>query len=93
MRLLLSSWLKGYDVNCFSYVNPNSHGGLKALRYMLERAEELIDQGFITEAIQQLEDAYERVDGNPKPPDFASGNEASSLAELIKTLIDDLQNL
>jgi hypothetical protein len=59
---------------------------------MLERAEELIDQGSIVEAIQQLEDAYKRVDGNRKPPDFATGSEASALAEMIQNLIDNLRN-
>jgi len=69
----------------------SAHGKLNALRNMLERAEELVDQGKISDAIHQLEDAYKRVDGNPKPPDFAGGDEADNLADLILSLIDSLQ--
>lgn len=70
----------------------SANGRLKALRNMLERAEELIDQGLIGEAIQQLEDAYKKVDGNPKPPDFANGSEASALATMIQNLISSLRS-
>jgi len=70
----------------------SANGKLKALRNMLERAEELIDQGMIDDAIQQLEDAYKRVDGNPKPPDFAVGDEAAALAAMILNLIENLRN-
>ena len=71
---------------------PGSSAGgrLKALRNMLERAEELIADGLTAEARQQLEDAYKRVDDNPKPPDFATGSEADTLAGMIQSLIDSL---
>jgi hypothetical protein len=70
----------------------SANGRLKALRNMLKSAEELIDRGLITEAIQQLEDAHKRVDDNPKPPDFASGSEVSALAAMVTNLIDTLRN-
>ncbi|HEY94258.1 MAG TPA: hypothetical protein G4O15_04920 [Dehalococcoidia bacterium] len=71
----------------------SSRGRIKAIENMLQRVEELIDDGRVDEAIQQLEDILKKVDGNPKPPDFISGNEATHFAELIQNLIDDLKNL
>ena len=71
----------------------SASGRLNALRNMLEKAEELIDQGEISEAIHQLENVYKRVDGNPKPPDFAVGDDAEVIASMILELIEILRNL
>lgn len=59
---------------------------LKALGNMLNTAEYYIESGLIVEACTQLKDAYLRTDGNPKPPDFATGVGASTLAEMIQEL-------
>jgi len=71
----------------------SADGKLRALRNMLERAEELINKGLIDEAIQHLEDAYKKTDGSPNPPDFVSGGSASDLARKIQTLINTLRSL
>jgi len=68
----------------------SSNGKLKALRNMLEPAEYLIDNGLIAEACQQLRDAYKKTDGNPKPPDFVTGDAAATLAAQIQNLINSL---
>jgi DNA-binding beta-propeller fold protein YncE len=58
---------------------------MKALRNMLRAAGELVEDGFMAEACQQLLDAYKRCDGQPKPPDFVEGYAAPQLAEMIQT--------
>jgi hypothetical protein len=68
----------------------SAQGRLKALKNMIEAAGDLINQGRIAEARQQLQDAYLRVDGQPKPPDFASGPAAAQLASMIQQLINSL---
>ena len=68
----------------------SSNGKLKALRNMLERAEYLVDSGLITEACQQLQDAYKKTDDNPKPPDLVTGDAAATLATQIQNLINSL---
>lgn len=68
----------------------SSDGKLKALRNMLERAEYLIDNGFIAEACQQLQDAYKKTDSNPKPPDLVTGTAAATLATQIQNLRNSL---
>lgn len=68
----------------------SSTGRLKALRNMIEAAGDLVEQGLIEEAVNQLYDAYKRVDGLPKPPDFAAGEDAEELATMIMQLIEDL---
>lgn len=59
---------------------------LKALANMLNTPEYYIESGLIVEACIQLKDAYFRTDGDPKPPDFATGGAASTLAEMIQEL-------
>ena len=74
--------------------NGNSAGGrLGALRNMIKAAGDLIDDGQTAEACQQLLDAYERVDGNVPPPDFADGASAQELAARIQTLRESLECL
>ena len=63
---------------------------LNALRNMLEAASDLIEDGLIQEACQQLRDAYKRCDGQPKPPDFISGEASEELAAMIQDVIDSL---
>jgi TolB protein len=65
----------------------NSGAGRRnALRNLLEAAGDLIQQGRITDACRQLQDALDRTDGNPRPPDFVTGPAASELAERIRAL-------
>jgi hypothetical protein len=59
---------------------------LKALRNMIVSASDLINQGKMTEACQQLRDVYNRTDGLEPPPDFVKGTAASNLASMIKGL-------
>lgn len=68
----------------------SAKGRLGALRNMIEAAGDLINQGCITEACLQLQNAYDRVDGQPKPPDFASGSAVAELANMIQQLINSL---
>jgi beta propeller repeat protein len=63
---------------------------LNALRNMIEAAGDLIDDGLIIEASQQLLDAYQKCDGELKPPDFVSGPAAVELANLIQNLLNSL---
>jgi hypothetical protein len=65
-------------------------GRLGALENMLEVAGDLIEQGEIEAACDQLRSAYRRTDGIPKPPDFVTGDAASELASQILALIDEL---
>ena len=62
----------------------SAKGRLKAIRNMLKSACELIENGFIFEACQQLLDVYNRCDGQPKPPDFVEGEAAPQLAGMIQ---------
>ena len=56
---------------------------------MIEAAGDLIEDGLIEEACQQLMDAYRKADGlGPpgSPPDFVTGAVASDLALMIMNL-------
>ena len=65
-------------------------GRLNALANMLEAASDDIDAGMLTDACDQLADAYRRTDGDPRPPDFVTGSYASELASEIQALRDEL---
>jgi hypothetical protein len=65
-------------------------GRLNALQNMIETAGNLIDEGRIDDACRQLWNAYRRTDGNPRPPDFVTGEAASELASQILALLDSL---
>lgn len=67
-----------------------AEGKLQALRKMLESAKALIQGGFSSEACQQLEDAHQKTDGSPVPPDFVSGAGAVELAARIEELMSEL---
>lgn len=64
----------------------SAEGRLGALRNMIEASGDLINGELFEEACQQLLDAYNRTDGNPKPPDFVTGDSAQELAVQIKDL-------
>ncbi len=68
----------------------SANGRRNALRNMIEAAGDLIDDGYIEEACQQLLDAYQRCDGLPRPPEFVAGPAASTLAQMILDLMGEL---
>ena len=59
---------------------------LKALRNMIVAAGDLIKQGKMAEACQQLLDVYNHTDGLAPPPDFVTGEAAPTLASKIQEL-------
>jgi hypothetical protein len=61
-----------------------------ALRNMIEAAGDLIDDGHVEEACQQLLDAHLRCDGLSRPPDFVAGPAARTLAAMILGRMADL---
>jgi HYDIN/CFA65/VesB-like, Ig-like domain len=63
---------------------------LNALRNMLESTGDLIQDMLYEDAREQLEDIYKKIDGFPKPPDFAAGDAASELAAKIQDLLTAL---
>jgi hypothetical protein len=65
----------------------SARGRLKALRNMIESAGALIDEGELELACVQLMDAYDRCDGDPRPPDFVSGPAADDLNDLLYLLL------
>ena len=65
-------------------------GRLKAFGNMLDEVQTLILSGRYSEARQQLLEAYRRVDGRVRPPDFVSGEAADELAKMILDLIGAL---
>jgi hypothetical protein len=74
---------------------PGQSGGgrLGAFINMLEAADDLIADGQIAEACQQLLDAVQRADGlsgRGNPPDFISGPDAALVTSLIQDLRTDL---
>lgn len=70
----------------------SKRGRLGALRNKIRSAGDMIADGDIEGAIDQLWNAYERTDGEPQPPDFASGYGAFSLSVMIEELIDCLMS-
>lgn len=63
---------------------------LNALRNMIEAAGDLVEAGDISGACTQLLDAYRKTDGQPRPPDFVTGEAASELAAMIQQLMETL---
>ena len=63
---------------------------LNALRNKLEAARDLIGEGLYEDACDQLWSTYRKCDGNPRPPDFVTGDAAEDLADMILLLMDDL---
>jgi len=64
----------------------SGEGRLGALINMIEAAGDLIEAELFEESCQQLHDAYRRTDGEPRPPDFVSGEASAELAEMIQNL-------
>lgn len=67
---------------------PGSSGEyrLNALRNTLEATRDLIGEGYYDDACAQLQDIYNRCDGESPPPDFAVGQVAPNLAGMILDL-------
>jgi HYDIN/CFA65/VesB family protein len=66
----------------------SADGRLKALRNMIEAAGDFIDDGDTGAACDQLRNVLNRIDGNPRPPDFvigAAGPELRSRALALRT--------
>jgi hypothetical protein len=63
---------------------------LNALKNMIEASGDLIVAGDTATACSQLQDAYQKTDGQPRPPDFVAGFAASGLAGMIENLRDSL---
>ena len=68
----------------------SSAGRLGAFTNMVDAAGDLIEAGFIEEACGQLQSALRRVDGDPRPPDFVVGVDATLIADQIRFLRDSL---
>lgn len=64
----------------------SSNGRLNAFANMIDAAGDLIEAGLIEDACGQLRSALRRVDGDPRPPDFATGDDAALIAEQIEFL-------
>ena len=63
---------------------------LNALINMIESAGDLIDEGNTSEACDQLQSIYKKVDGLPKPPDFVNGSAVSDIEESITQIMNNL---
>ena len=59
---------------------------LSALENMIEASGDLIAAGAYDEACAQLGAALKKCDGQPSPPDFVSGDAASTLQQMIAEL-------
>jgi hypothetical protein len=64
---------------------------LAALHNMLVTAHDLIEGQYFDSACDQLWQAHRRVDGDPRPPDFAQGMAAPELASRIQALMTALE--
>jgi hypothetical protein len=68
----------------------SARGRLKALGNMLSSGESLTVEDDFEGAIEQYWDAYNRVDGEAGPPEFAAGEASPGLAAMIEMLISCL---
>jgi hypothetical protein len=64
----------------------SAQGRLNALRNMIEAAGDLIRDGQLAEACDQLGVALDRTDGETPPPDFVTGSAAAELRQRIDAL-------
>ena len=79
------------DGTCEGTGPGKSAGGrTKAFVNMVESSGDLIDEGSIVDACDQLLDVRNRTDGDPRPPDFLAGEAASELLGLIDALRNTL---
>jgi len=71
--------------------NSSSGGGrLGAFSNMIEAASDLVDAGLTEDACGQLQSSLRRVDGDPRPPDFVSGESAELIRAQIEFLLESL---
>lgn len=68
----------------------SADGRRGALRNMIEAAGDFIEEGLYEEACEQLGAAYRKCDGDPRPPDFITGDAADDLADMILGVMDEL---
>lgn len=78
--------LEGTGQNTFQ-----AYQQLKLLRRILKKASDFIMKGLYGVACKPLEQAIQRIDGLPRPPDFAAGDAASDLTEMIEDLMATLE--
>ncbi len=57
---------------------------------LVDKIKQLIHEGNIAAACQQLYDAYCKTDGQPQPPDFVKGSAAPELASKMLKLMQTL---
>lgn len=69
----------------------SADGRFNALMNMIAMAGDLIHDGDIDGACDQLMAAYKKCDGDPHPPDFVEGPAASDLAGMIIDLMDQYE--
>ena len=65
-------------------------GKVKAFSNMLRQAQHLIENENTEGACGLLMEAYKKVDGTSRPPNFIGGSAAPELASKINALIQDL---
>ena len=68
----------------------SANGRLGALINMIEAAEGLAEAGLLAEAYELLLNAYNRCDGETRPPDFVAGEAASQLEQLLHDAMEIL---
>lgn len=67
-------------------------GRLGALHNMLEVVCNLIEDEQYEKAQELLQNIYNKIDGNPQPPDFVIGDATDEIATMILELIERLPN-
>ncbi len=65
----------------------SANGRLNALRNMIKSTRNLIEEELYEEAYVQLQDAYNRMDGDPKPPEFVTGEAVEDLRGMVGALL------
>lgn len=63
---------------------------VEALKNMIDSTGDLIEEGLIQEACEQLNSIYKKVDGMTKPPDFVSGEAVPGVATGVLEIMSDL---
>lgn len=69
----------------------SAEGRLRAFENMLFEAFALLAAGDVSGACVQLEDAYNRADGDDNPPDFVDGGFIDELLSDLETVMDLLE--
>lgn len=63
---------------------------LSTMRRMIVAAGECLEEGLIEEACLQLQDTFDRCDGEATPPDFVEGDAALELSHMVLDLMTSL---